>query len=99
LSPIGKEGPTQDGRVVLRAKADGAWLELSVADTGAGMSKATLEKAFTPCFTTKEKGSGLGLALVRKLSRDHGGDALIASEPGRGTTVTMRLPLSAPPAV
>jgi signal transduction histidine kinase len=89
----------QDGRVVLRAKADGAWLMLSVEDTGAGMSKETLDKAFTPFFTTKEKGSGLGLALVRKLSRDHGGDAEIASEPGRGTTVTMRLPLSAPQAL
>jgi signal transduction histidine kinase len=69
------------GRVVLRAtrNLDEGALLLEVEDTGKGMSAETLEKAFTPFFTTKEKGSGLGLPLVRKLARDHGGDALVLS--------------------
>jgi signal transduction histidine kinase len=81
-----------DGRVTLRGvRADGAVL-LAVEDTGKGMDADTLERAWTPFFTTKEKGSGLGLPLVRKLARDHGGDAAVTSTPGQGTTVTMRLP-------
>mgnify|MGYP006189445301 CR=1 FL=1 len=66
-------------------------IELMVQDTGAGMSKEHVERTFTPFFTTKEKGSGLGLALVRKFARDHGGEATLESEPGRGTTVRMVL--------
>lgn len=81
----------KDGRVVLLAAVDGDALLLTVEDTGKGMDAATLEKAFTPFFTTKEKGSGLGLPLVKKLARDHGGDATMESTPGAGTRVLLRL--------
>lgn len=80
------------GRVTLRArKDDDERLVLEVIDTGAGMSREDVARTFTPFFTTKEKGSGLGLALVRKFARDHGGDATLESEPGEGTTVRMVL--------
>ncbi len=82
--------PTE-GSVTLRASVDDGALLLVVEDTGKGMDETTAKHAFTPFFTTKEKGSGLGLALVRKLARDQGGDARIESTPGRGTRVLLRL--------
>ncbi len=81
-----------DGTVTLRAERSAARLLLVVEDTGKGMDPAMLERVWTPFFTTKEKGSGLGLPLVRKLARDHGGDAEISSTPGVGTRVTLGIP-------
>jgi signal transduction histidine kinase len=65
---------------------------LKISDTGTGMSKATLGKLFTPFFTTKEGGTGLGLSTVKKIVEAHKGEIQVQSEPGRGTTVTLRLP-------
>jgi signal transduction histidine kinase len=65
---------------------------LKISDTGTGMSKDTLEKLFTPFFTTKQDGTGLGLSTVKKIMDAHRGDIQIKSEPGRGTTVTLKLP-------
>lgn len=81
-----------DGTVTLRAERAGARLNLVVEDTGKGMDAAMLERVWTPFFTTKEKGSGLGLPLVRKLARDHGGEAEVSSTPGVGTRVTLGIP-------
>jgi signal transduction histidine kinase len=77
-------------RLCASLERDGRLL-LEVTDTGTGMDEVTVARAFTPFFTTKEKGSGLGLPLVKKFARDHGGDARLASEPGRGTTVSLLL--------
>lgn len=86
-----------DGKVTLRARLDDEGrLVLEVCDTGAGMPPEQVARTFTPFFTTKEKGSGLGLALVRKFARDHGGDASLESELGRGTTVRMVLAPASP---
>jgi signal transduction histidine kinase len=65
---------------------------LKISDTGTGMSKATLEKLFTPFFTTKQDGTGLGLSTVKKIMEAHKGEIRVQSEPGRGTTVTLKLP-------
>jgi signal transduction histidine kinase len=82
----------EDGRVDVGASIDDdGFLVIAVADSGKGMDAATVDKAFTPFFTTKEKGSGLGLPLVKKLARDHGGDAVIDSVVGQGTRVSLRL--------
>ena len=72
-------------------------VRLSVKDTGTGMPPEILARALEPFFTTKEvgKGSGLGLAQVYGLAKQSGGDVEIASEVGRGTTVTVTLPRSA----
>ena len=82
----------EDGVVTLAATRAAGIVEVRVVDTGRGMDPETLARAWTPFFTTKEKGSGLGLPLVRKLARDHGGEAEVRSAPGQGTTVTVRLP-------
>ncbi|MCC7070579.1 MAG: HAMP domain-containing histidine kinase [Deltaproteobacteria bacterium] len=82
-----------EGVVTLGATQGDGRLLLTVEDSGKGMDAATLERIWTPFFTTKEKGSGLGLPLVRKLARDHGGDAEVSSTPGAGTRVTLALRL------
>jgi PAS domain S-box-containing protein len=63
-----------------------------IADTGAGVPAEQLVHVFDLFFTTKPKGTGLGLPICRKIMRDHGGDIFLSSEEGRGTTVTLRLP-------
>src|SRR5262249_26042375 len=78
----------------------GRFVEISVTDTGTGMPPAVLERALEPFFTTKEvgRGSGLGLSQVYGITRQCGGDVRIASELGRGTTVSILLPEARAPA-
>jgi len=66
---------------------------LKISDTGTGMSQETLRKLFTPFFTTKEGGTGLGMSTVKKIVEAHRGDIKVESEPGKGTMVMVRLPM------
>ena len=68
-------------------------IEISVSDTGAGMPPEVVERAFEPFFTTKGvgKGTGLGLSMVYGVAKQSGGEARIDTQPGMGTTVTIRL--------
>ncbi|MBS0375726.1 MAG: PAS domain-containing protein [Proteobacteria bacterium] len=77
----------------------GDYVEISVGDTGVGMSPEVAKRAFEPFFTTKEtgKGTGLGLSMVYGFAEQSGGVATIASVPGRGTTVRMYFPRSQAP--
>ncbi len=77
----------------------GSYARISVSDTGRGMSKETLERAFEPFFTTKarDKGTGLGLAMVYGFARQSGGTVRLYSELGHGTTVSLYLPLAGAP--
>ncbi len=80
-------------RVETGLAADGRAF-VSVADQGPGMDAATVSRAFDPYFTTKAKGTGLGLTIVHNIVEAHGGEIRIDSEPGRGSVFTMLLPLT-----
>jgi adenylate cyclase len=92
---------TKEGEVKLRARKvvnGGNWIEFAVADTGIGMppeQQAKLFGEFTQADATTAQrfgGTGLGLAITRKLARLMGGDVTVASEPGKGSVFTVRLP-------
>jgi signal transduction histidine kinase len=96
---------TKEGEVALRVRkvADGRdWVELAVADTGIGLTaeqQAKLFQEYTQADSLTARrygGTGLGLALSRKLARMMGGDVTVASEPGKGSVFTVRLPVGAP---
>jgi two-component system NtrC family sensor kinase len=86
-------------RLSRRLSADGTMVELEVQDDGVGIPPDVLPNLFEPFFTTKERGHGvgLGLAISRGIVERHGGKISVASEPGRGTTFTIRLPLGKRP--
>jgi signal transduction histidine kinase len=63
-----------------------------VADTGQGIPEELRRRIFQPFFTTKETGTGLGLSIVSGIISSYGGAIDVESEPGRGTTFTIRLP-------
>jgi cell cycle sensor histidine kinase DivJ len=92
--------PGGEVRVTARLAAEGG-VEINVADTGTGISKADLERLGRPfeqvenAQTRAKEGTGLGLALVKSLAELHGGEAVIQSALGEGTTVTVRLPHAA----
>jgi signal transduction histidine kinase len=95
---------TKEGKVALRVRkvADGRdWVELAVADTGIGLTaeqQAKLFQEFTQADSLTARrygGTGLGLALSRKLARMMGGDVTVTSEPGKGSVFTVRLPVGA----
>jgi signal transduction histidine kinase len=69
---------------------DGA--EVTIRDRGCGIAPHDLPRVGTPFFTTRAEGSGLGVVLARAAVQQHGGALCIASEPGAGTSVTMKLP-------
>ena len=76
------------------AAADGVWV--SLADTGSGISQEQLSRIFKPFYTTKRRGSGLGLMIVQRVMRDHGGLIKLDSHAGRGTTFRLWFPLFEP---
>ncbi len=77
--------------VVATALRDGA-LEVRVADSGAGIAPEHRRKLFSPFFTTKRDGTGLGLAITYRIIENHRGTIDVESEPGKGTTFTVRIP-------
>jgi signal transduction histidine kinase len=92
------------GRVWLTADAAGDWVEIAVHDTGIGIPADRLASVFDPFVQVHRSlsrpvdGTGLGLAISRDLARGMGGDITVVSEPGRGSTFTLRLPRSTPAA-
>ena len=73
-------------------RGDGAWIRVSIADTGPGIPQQILDKIFTPFFTTKAQGTGLGLAICHKLITQHHGNITVRSDDGTGTEFVIFLP-------
>ena len=85
------------GNLEISATEDAAQrtLAISVKDNGIGIPAENLEKLFQPLFTTKSRGIGLGLVVVKNLAQNNGGEVAVESESGKGTTFTVTLPLAA----
>ncbi len=81
------------GLLRIRTDMDDRFLSVTFADTGGGISPENMSKVFEPYFTTKSSGSGLGLLIVRRIVREHGGEMELVSNEGQGLTLTLRLPL------
>lgn len=91
----------QEGKITIQARvlpgkgapSQPSYVEISVSDTGAGISRDHLEKIFRPFYTTKRGGTGLGLSLCRRIISQHGGTLAVESEVNKGSRFIVRLPM------
>jgi len=81
------------GELIVRVRRQGNFVEVSITDTGVGMSEEDLARCFDIYWSTKREGSGLGLATVRRIIEEHEGSIAVVSEQGRGTSFSIVLPL------
>jgi signal transduction histidine kinase len=86
------EAMKRRGILRIRTDRDDTHVVISFTDTGGGISAEDLSRVFEPYFTTKSSGSGLGLLIVRRIIREHGGELAMESSEGKGLTLTIRLP-------
>src|SRR5438093_3432969 len=86
------EAMKRHGTLRIRTDVDDTHVVIRFADTGGGMSAENLSRVFEPYFTTKPSGTGLGLLIVRRIVREHGGELSIESGQDKGLTLTIRLP-------
>jgi signal transduction histidine kinase len=86
------EAMKRRGILRIRTDRDESHVRVSFIDTGGGMSAEALSHVFEPYYTTKATGTGLGLLIVRRIVREHGGELAIESTEGKGLTLTIRLP-------
>lgn len=81
------------GQLIVTMEWEKSWLIMHIDDTGIGIPSENLPKIFSPFFTTKEQGNGLGLAEVHKVIQEHQGSIEVKSEVGKGTQFTIKIPL------
>ena len=84
------------GDITVRVTADDGMCQVVVSDTGSGIPPEVRDRLFTPFVTTKSRGTGLGLATVKRIVEAHRGQIRVESPPAGGTTIAIRLPLAAP---
>lgn len=87
-----QQAPSVEGETVVAVKRSEDRLIVSITDTGSGMNSEQVARAFDPYYTTRVKGTGLGLPIARQIAIAHGGEVSIRSMPGVGTTVDVCLP-------
>ena len=88
----GIEAIGENGQLTIRSALAGDQIEITIADDGKGMTPDQLEQIFTPFFTTKPTGTGLGLAYAQQVIMEHGGEIRCESSLGQGTTFTITIP-------
>jgi nitrogen fixation/metabolism regulation signal transduction histidine kinase len=86
----------QGGELAIRTRTLSDRIELSVSDTGSGLTQEECGRLFTPYYTTKQHGTGLGLAIVQSVVSDHGGKISVESTKEKGTTFRIELPCDLP---
>jgi signal transduction histidine kinase len=87
-------GQSGSGDLMVRTQRQGGRACLEVADTGPGIQPDRLERIWQAYYSTRPSGTGLGLPTTRRIVTEHGGEIEVHSEPGRGTSFTIRLPLA-----
>jgi len=87
----------QGGELTIRTETLGDRVEISVSDTGSGLTQEECGRLFTPYYTTKQHGTGLGLAIVQSVVSDHGGKISVESTQEKGTTFRIELPCEPKP--
>src|SRR5262245_27748352 len=90
-----KQAMADGGQLMIRTAAEGDTVAITLVDTGIGMDERTASKMFEAFFSTKPGGSGLGLPTTQKIIDAHGGRIHVQSELGRGTQITIELPVPA----
>jgi signal transduction histidine kinase len=93
LNAVQAMDSTQGGELILRLTRDSRVATLEIIDTGTGIPEEELGKVFEVFYSTKKRGTGLGLPTTRRIIREHGGSIHVESEVGQGTRFTIRLPL------
>lgn len=80
------------GEIIITSKFSSGKVDVMVSDNGPGISPENMENIFNPFFTTKTRGTGIGLSISQKIARGHNGDLRVESTPGKGTVFTLTLP-------
>ena len=83
----------KEGKLTIKSREWNDNVEFTFTDTGSGIPKEIIEKIWTPLFTTKAKGMGLGLAICKRMVEAHGGSVFAKSKVGKGTTFTIKIPI------
>jgi PAS domain S-box-containing protein len=84
----------EGGQLMIKSETrEPGWVTVSITDTGVGIPEKDREKIFEPLFTSKAKGIGLGMAISKTFVESHGGSIKVQSETGKGTTLTIKLPV------
>jgi PAS domain S-box-containing protein len=83
----------EGGTLTIKSEQTDSHLKISFSDSGVGMPKETMERLWTPLFTTKAKGMGFGLSICKRIVEAHGGSIAVESRLGKGTTFTITIPI------
>ena len=84
----------EGGTLTIASQKSNGNLQISFVDSGVGMKNEIVENLWNPLFTTKAKGMGLGLSVAKRFVEGHGGSIRVESQPGKGSTFTVTLPIT-----
>ncbi|MGE5307504.1 MAG: ATP-binding protein [Deltaproteobacteria bacterium] len=90
----GVQAMPEGGKLSVSLEGYQGFIQIKITDTGTGMPQETLKELFTPFFTTKSRGLGLGLCISKTIIEEHGGQIQVYSSPGKGTTFVISLPVT-----